>query len=59
MQQSLDAQIERLTALRQVNPLVREEEIVHLQHVRQQAELYLHKARVRFDAIRLIVVNHD
>jgi ATP-dependent helicase HepA len=59
MQQSLDSQIERLTALQKVNPLVRDEEIAHLRSVRQQAETYLHKARVRFDAIRLIVVNHD
>lgn len=59
MQQSLDGQIERLTALQKVNPLVRDEEIAHLRSVRQQAETYLHKARLRFDAIRVIVVNHD
>ena len=59
MNSELDAQIERLTALRQLNPLVREEEIVHLQHRQQQLALYMQKARLKLDALRVVIVSHD
>ncbi|MDP4944995.1 MAG: RNA polymerase-associated protein RapA [Alishewanella sp.] len=59
MQQSLTADIERLQALRQVNPLVRDEEIAHQQQQCQQLNEYLAKARLKLDAIRVIVVSHD
>lgn len=59
MQHALTADIERLETLRQVNPLVREEEIQHLIEQRQQLDEYLQKARLKLDAIRVIIVSHD
>ncbi|GHG61267.1 RNA polymerase-associated protein RapA [Alishewanella longhuensis] len=59
MQQALSADIERLQALREVNPLVRQEEIDHLTEQQQQLAEYLQKARLKLDAIRLIIVSHD
>lgn len=59
MQQTLTADIERLEALREVNPLVRLEEIEHLADQRQQLAEYLQKARLKLDAIRIIIVSHD
>lgn len=59
MQQTLTADIERLQALRKVNPLVREAEITHLAAQRQQLSDSLQKARLKLDAIRLIIVSHD
>ncbi len=59
LQQQLTAAIQRLLALQSVNPLVRPEEIHHLQALRQQGEEYLAKARLKLDAIRVIVVSHD
>lgn len=59
MQLALSAEADRLLRLQQVNPAVRSEEIVFLQQ--QQAELatYISKARLKLDAIRLVVVSHD
>ncbi len=59
MQQQLQAQLDRLAALARINPLVRPEEIAHLQQKQQQLTDYIGKARLRFDAIRVIVVSHD
>ena len=59
MQQALGAEVERLQQLRQVNPAVRLEEIAFLQQ--QQTDLchYIAKARLKLDAIRLVIVSHD
>lgn len=59
MQLALTAQIERLTALAKINPSVRAEEIAHWQHMQQQLTEYIQKARLRFDAIRVIVASHE
>lgn len=59
MQLALSADIERLEALRKVNPLVRQEEVEHLCEQRQQLAEYLQKARLKLDAIRIIIVSHD
>lgn len=59
LQQHLTATIERLQALQAVNPLVRQDEIDHLQQQRYEGIKYLEKARLKLDAIRLIVVSHD
>ena len=59
MQQQLQAQLDRLQALAKVNPLVRPEEIAYVQDKQQQLSQYIGKARLRFDAIRVIVVSHD
>lgn len=59
IEQTLTADIVRLRALQQINPLVRSEEIAHLELQQQQLLQYLTKARFKLDAIRLIVVSHD
>lgn len=56
---SLSAQQERLQALRQFNPSVRQEEIDMLSEQQQQLAQFISKARLKLDAIRLIVVSHD
>jgi ATP-dependent helicase HepA len=59
MEQALQAEIQRLQQLQAVNPAVRPEEIAYLQQ--QQIELtgYIDKARLKLDAVRLVVVSHD
>ncbi|MEW5681284.1 MAG: RNA polymerase-associated protein RapA [Pseudomonadota bacterium] len=57
--QTLGAQQQRLTALRQLNPSVRQDEINALAVQQQQLTDYISKARLKLDAIRLIVVSHD
>jgi ATP-dependent helicase HepA len=59
MQQKLNAQIERLQALQKLNPSVRPEEIAHLQQQQQELTDYISKARLKFDALRVVVVSHD
>ncbi len=59
MQQALSAQIERLTALAKINPSVRQEEISHLHSMQSQLTDYISKARLKFDAIRVIVASHE
>lgn len=51
----LDEEIERLRALQAVNPMVRPEEVTHLE--KQQADLlhHLESAQIKLDAIRVIV----
>ena len=56
---SLSAQQERLVALRKFNPSVRQEEIDMLNTQQQQLTEFIGKARLKLDAIRLIVVSHD
>lgn len=56
---SLNAQRERLQALRLHNPSVRPEEIDMLTEQQQQLTLFISKARLKLDALRLIVVSHD
>ncbi|MFN3578981.1 MAG: RNA polymerase-associated protein RapA [Pseudomonas sp.] len=52
----LDEEIQRLEALRQVNPLVRAEEIDTLVRHRELGMAQLEQAKVRLDAIRVLVV---
>ncbi len=59
MQHALGAEISRLQALSALNPLVRPAEIAHLQQQLQQGLSYIDKARLKLDAIRLVVVTHD
>ena len=56
---ALSEQQQRLSALRRINPSVRHDEIEALQHKQQQLTEYINKARLKLDAIRLIVVSHD
>lgn len=58
MQNKLSQEQQRLTALKAINPSVRQAEIDFITH--QQAELshYIDKAQQTFEAIRMIVVTH-
>lgn len=57
--QTLKEQQQRLSALRKFNPSVRQDEIDALSQQQQQLAGYIGKARLKLDAIRLIVVSHD
>ncbi|SEA03715.1 RNA polymerase-associated protein RapA [Alkalimonas amylolytica] len=59
MQHALGGEAERLQQLRQVNPAVRQEEIAYLQQQQTDLSNYIAKARLKLDAIRLVVVSHD
>ena len=59
MQQALQADQQRLKALQQINPLIRQQEIDILTDKQHQLTDYISKARLKLDAIRLIVVSHD
>ncbi|SDU17825.1 RNA polymerase-associated protein RapA [Halopseudomonas salegens] len=52
----LSEAIERLTHLQQVNPLVRQSEIDALREQHEQGLSHLQQAKVRLDALRLLVV---
>lgn len=58
MTSKLEQEQQRLTALKAINPSVRQAEIDFINH--QQAELthYIDKAQLTFEAIRMIVVTH-
>ena len=55
METELEHDIQRLTALQQVNPNVRQEEIETLQEQKQQSKQYMQTARLHQDAVRLII----
>ena len=52
----LSEALERLSRLQQVNPLVRQSEIDALREQQQQGLAHLQQAKVRLDALRLLVV---
>ncbi|HEX5792913.1 MAG TPA: RNA polymerase-associated protein RapA, partial [Rheinheimera sp.] len=58
-QRTLSEQQQRLIALRKYNPSVRQDEIDTLDSKLAQLTQYISKARLKLDAIRLIVVSHD
>lgn len=58
-EQALGEQFNRLQALRKHNPAVRQDELDAIAQTRSQLRDYIAKARVKLDAIRLIVVSHD
>jgi len=55
-QQQLTAEVERLQALQQVNPNVRDTEIEHWQNVNQEVQQALSNATLRLDAVRVIII---
>jgi len=55
----LDEQKQRLAALKIHNPSVRQSEIDAVTEQLQQLTHYIAKARLKLDAVRLIVVSHD
>lgn len=56
---ALRHELERLTALKAVNPNIREDELQALETQREQVLLNLEQANWRLDAIRLVVVSHQ
>ena len=52
----LDEEVNRLKALQQVNPLVHQSEIDALEQQRQRGVDVLHQAKIRLDALRILVV---
>ncbi|MCG8707534.1 RNA polymerase-associated protein RapA [Brenneria sp. 4F2] len=55
----LRRELERLEALKAVNPNIREDELSALEQQREQVLTNLHEANWRLDAIRLVVVTHQ
>ena len=58
MTTSLDEQLNRLTALKQVNGNIRDEELQFIIEQKQQLSEFIDKAEIKLDAIRIIVVTH-
>lgn len=58
MTSQLTAELERLEALKAVNPNIREEELEYVRN--QMAELngYLDASQLQLDAIRMVLVSH-
>ena len=59
MQSSLNAELERLQALKAVNPNIRDEEIAAIEHQINQLNAYIAQAQFQLDSLRLIVVSHN
>lgn len=52
----LDEEIDRLKALREVNPLVRDSEIATLENQKRDGLVAMQHAKIRLDALRILVV---
>ncbi|CSC75896.1 RNA polymerase associated protein RapA [Vibrio cholerae] len=59
MQQSLNSELERLLALKAVNPNIRDEEIEVLEQQIKELTGYIAQAQYQLDSLRLIVVAHN
>ncbi len=58
MQLVMQDEVERLTALKKLNPNIRDEEIQFFTKQTSELVQYIEKAQLKLDAIRLIVVSH-
>lgn len=59
MYASLNGELERLQALKAVNPNIRDEEIEAIESQITELDGYINKAQVQLDSLRLIVVSHN
>ncbi|MBY6197089.1 RNA polymerase-associated protein RapA [Vibrio hangzhouensis] len=59
MYASLNGELERLQALKAVNPNIRDEEIEAIESQIKELDGYIAKAQVQLDSLRLIVVSHN
>ena len=59
MQANLNGELERLQALKAVNPNIRDEELEVIETQIAQLTGYIAKAQVQLDSLRLIVVSHN
>ncbi|MCL1057186.1 RNA polymerase-associated protein RapA [Shewanella gelidimarina] len=58
MTQQLSGELERLKALKAVNPNIREEELTHLSGQMSELNRYLDGSQLQLDAVRLVLVSH-
>jgi ATP-dependent helicase HepA len=58
MQKKLGQEQQRLTALKAINPSVRQAEIDFITHQQDELKHYIDKAQLTFEAVRMIVVTH-
>ncbi|KIO35867.1 RNA polymerase-associated protein RapA [Shewanella sp. cp20] len=58
MTQQLTAELERLEALKAVNPNIRDEELEHLRNQMVELGNYLDGCQLQLDAVRLVLVSH-
>jgi len=58
MHSKLGQEQQRLTALKTINPSVRQAEIDFLAHQQSELSHYIDKAQLTFEAVRMIVVTH-
>jgi ATP-dependent helicase HepA len=58
MHSKLGQEQQRLTALKEINPSVRQDEIDFLTHQQDELTHYIDKAQLTFEAVRMIVVTH-
>jgi ATP-dependent helicase HepA len=58
MHKTLDAEFQRLTALKTINPSVRQQELDFIKVQQSELSHYIGKAQLKFEAIRLIVVSN-
>jgi len=58
MQTKLEQEQQRLTALKAINPSVRQAEIDFIAHQQSELSHYIDKAQLTFEAVRMIVVTH-
>ncbi|MYM61393.1 RNA polymerase-associated protein RapA [Vibrio sp. OCN044] len=59
MKASLNTELERLQALKAVNPNIRDEELSAIEQQISQLDSYITKAQYQLDSLRLIVVSHN
>ena len=59
MKASLNTELERLQALKAVNPNIRDEELSAIEQQISQLDSYIAKAQYQLDSLRLIVVSHN
>ena len=58
MTSQLSGELERLKALKAVNPNIRDEELSHLSEQMGELNRYLDSSKLQLDAIRLVLVSH-
>ena len=59
MKAALNTELERLQALKAVNPNIRDEELTQIETQMSELSGYIGKAQVQLDSLRLIVVSHN
>jgi len=57
MRADLGAELNRLEALREVNPSIREEELEHLRYRIEECAIHIQHANLQLQALRLIITN--